>query len=161
MIPKSNLFPGNWISKFNFETFAWAFEWVGIIGQTFDTNVVMGRCEANFCIWGDFGSEPPTHLDATHAISKIEKNSKSNSQGMVKIVISPESAWFTDSFLILENKKNAQRKLCRFPIPEFNLTMLNLFLSAGCFVAKLGLIGKNLQARNFLHFLCLEAHGTL
>ena len=35
MIPNSDLFPGNWKFKIKFLTFAWAFEWMGIIGQIF------------------------------------------------------------------------------------------------------------------------------
>ena len=57
----------------------------------------------------------------------------------IKILIFPESAWFTDSFPLLENKKIAQRKkLLRFPNPEFNLYMAyhksikSILKSLGC-----------------------------
>ena len=46
----------------------------------------------------------------------------------MKILISPESAWFTDSFSTFGNQKIAHRKkVRRFLIPEFNLT-INLML---------------------------------
>ena len=49
----------------------------------------------------------------------------------MKILISPESAWFTDSFSTFGNQKIAHRKkVRRFLIPEFNLIICSLEIQA-------------------------------
>ena len=58
--------------------------------------------------------------------SEISKNEFPGN--WTKSWISPESAWFTDSFSIFENKKIAHRKkLWRFLLPKFDLTIQNIF----------------------------------
>ena len=58
-------------------------------------------------------------------LSEISKNEFPGN--CTKSWISPESAWFTDSFSTFENKKIAHRKkLWRFLLPEFNLTIPRL-----------------------------------
>ena len=73
------------------------------------------------------------HASCQHVISALcrlkqfEKKIKIEFPGnLMKILISPESAWFTDSFSTFGNQKIAHRKkVRRFLIPEFNL---NIFL---------------------------------
>ena len=69
---------------------------------------------------------PPTQFQKFHKYFKIHFPGN-----CIKILISPESGCFTDSFPTFENKKIAYRKkLWRFLIPEFNLVIIQSIITA-------------------------------
>ena len=136
MIPNSNQFPGKWIFKIQFSTFAWAIEthlWVlsqkevykkGVTKVPLILHLKMTSLK-NYITWVILRTKQPRIWVTPTRFQRISKNFKIEFSGhWTKICISSGSAWFTESFQDFSNIKICHiKKLYEFP--EFNLAILS------------------------------------